>query len=186
MKVRLNSDVIINEKGITKDIEKFAKTCATTIVEEAAKTIKEFAYKQMVSYYDEYDPRIYIRTDQMKDSSYKPFTITTGNIYEGGIIIDPSHTNHQKGTRFGGGEYTEEEIYDNVWIKGSHGFEIVGNKPTAANGWNDTRRWREIQGMPDRINRLKRKAYSRDFKRDLLTKGFEKAKSQSYSILNFS
>lgn len=186
MKVRLNSDVIMNEKAITKDIEKFARTCAMTIIQEAAKTIKKFAYEQMVGYYDEYDPRIYERTNQMKDSSYKPFIIITGKTYEGGVIINSSHTNHQKGTRFNGEKYTEEEIYDDVWIKGSHGFEIVGNKPTAENGWNDTRHWREIQGLPDRINRLKRKAYSRDFKRELLSKGFEKAKAQSYSILKFS
>ena len=178
MKVKLNSDVIMNEKAIAKDLEMFAKTCATTIVEEAAKSIKEFAYKQMVGYYDEYDPRIYVRTNQMRDSSYKPFTTTTGNIYEGGVIINSENTNHKRGIRKNGEEYTEEEIYDNVWIRGSHGWEFVG--------YGDNAYWREINGLPDRINRLKRKAYSRDFKRKLLSKGFEKAKSQSYSILKFS
>ena len=178
MKVKLNSDVMMNEKAIAKDLEMFAKTCATTIIEEAAKSIKEFAYKQMVGYYDEYDPRIYVRTNQMRDSSYKPFTTTTGNIYEGGVIINSENTNHKRGIRKNGEEYTEEEIYDNVWIKGFHGWEFVG--------YGDNAYWREINGLPDRINRLKRKAYSRDFKRKLLSKGFEKAKSQSYSILKFS
>ena len=178
MKVKLNSDVIINEKAITKDLEMFAKTCATTIVEEAAKSIKEFAYKQMVGYYDEYDPRIYVRTNQMRDSSYKPFTTITGNIYEGGVIINSSHTNHERGIRKNGEEFTEEEVYNNIWIKGSHGYEMVGYGKDA--------HWREITGLPDRLNRLKRKAYSRDFKRDLLNKGMTKAKSQSYSILKFS
>ena len=178
MKVNIKPDVILNEKAITKDIEKFARTCATTIVEEASESIKKFAYEQMVGYYDEYDPRIYVRTNQMIDSSYKPFTTTTGNIYEGGIIINSENTNHKRGIRKNGEEYTEEEIYDNVWIKGSHGWEFVG--------YGDNAYWREINGLPDRINRLKRKAYSRDFKRKLLSKGFEKAKSQSYSILKFS
>lgn len=186
MKVRLNSDVIMNEKAITKDIEKFARTCATTIVEEAQKQLEKFAFGEMAEYYMEYEPRIYDRTGQMGDMSYQKFFANTGNVYEGGIMINSAFTNHEKGTRFNGEKYTEEEIYDNVWIKGSHGFEIVGNKPTAENGWNDTRHWREIQGLPDRINRLKRKAYSRDFKRELLSKGFEKAKAQSYSILKFS
>lgn len=178
MKVKLNSDVIMNEKAIVKDLEMFAKTCATTIVEEAAKSIKEFAYKQMVGYYDEYDPRIYVRTNQMRDSSYKPFTTTTGNIYEGGVIINSENTNHKRGIRKNGEEYTEEDIYNDVWIKGIHGQEKVG--------YGDNAYWREIQGLPDRINRIKRKAYSRDFKRELLSKGFEKAKAQSYSILKFS
>lgn len=178
MKVRLNSDVIINEKAITKDIEKFARTCALTIIQEAAKSIKKFAYEQMVGYYDEYDPRIYERTNQMKDSSYKPFITITGKTYEGGVIINSSHTNHSRGKRKNGEEYTEEEVYDDVWIKGIHGQEKVG--------YGENAYWREINGLPDRINRLKRKAYSRDFKRELLSKGFEKAKSQSYSILKFS
>ena len=68
--------------------------------------------------------------------------------------------------------------YNDVWIKGIHGYEKVG--------YDDNVYWREIQGLPDRINRIKRKAYSRDFKRELLSKGFEKAKAQSYSILKFS
>lgn len=178
MKVRLNSEVIMNDKAITKDIEKFARTCAMTIIQEAAKSIKKFAYEQMVDYYDEYDPRIYVRTNQMKDSSYKPFITITGKMYEGGVIINSSHTNHSRGTRKNGEEYTEEEVYDNVWIKGIHGWEFVG--------YGDNAYWREISGLPDRINRLKRKVYSRDFKRSLLNKGFEKAKSQSYSILKFS
>ena len=168
----------MNEKAITKDIEKFAKTCALTIIQEAAKSIKKFAYEQMVDYYDEYDPRIYVRTNQMKDSSYKPFIIITGTTYEGGVIINSSHTNHSRGKRKNGEEYTEEEVYDDVWIKGIHGWEFVG--------YGDSAHWREINGLPDRINRLKRKAYSRDFKRELLSKGFEKAKAQSYSILKFS
>lgn len=186
MKVKINSDVIINEKGITKDLEKFAEVCATTIIEEGINIIVKFATKQMAGYYNEYDPYEYDRTYQMYRESFMPFRSFNGNIYEGGINIDSFFTNHPKGTRRNGGEYTEEEIYDNVWIKGSHGFEVVGNKPTAENGRNDTRRWREIQGEPDRINKLKRAAYSKELKEKLLSIGIRKAKAQSYSILNFS
>lgn len=178
MKVRINSNVILNEKAITKDIEKFAKTCAITIVEEAANFIKKFAFDQMVGYYDEYDPQLYVRTEQMLKSSYKPFVVTIGDTYEGGVIINSENTSHIRGKRANGEEYTEEEIYDNVWIKGSHGWEKVG--------YGQNSHWEKISGLPDRINRLKRKAYSRDFKRDLLNKGMAKAKSQSYSILKFS
>lgn len=186
MKVNIKPDVILNEKAITQDIEKFARTCATVIVEEAAESIKKFAHEQMLGYYGEYDPREYERTDQMLNTSYKPFTTTMGEIYEGGIIINSNNTNHRRGFRLISNDdgtktrqpYTEEEIYDNVWIKGSHGYEKVG--------YGDNAYWREIQGLPDRINRIKRKAYSRDFKRELLSKGFEKAKAQSYSILKFS
>lgn len=173
MKVRINPNVIMNDKAITKDVEKFAKTCATTIVEEAQKQLEKFAFGEMAEYYMEYEPRIYDRTGQMGDMSYQKFFANTGNVYEGGIMINSAFTNHEKGK-----SYTEEDIYNDVWIKGIHGYEKVG--------YDDNVYWREIQGLPDRINRIKRKAYSRDFKRELLSKGFEKAKAQSYSILKFS
>lgn len=177
MKVNINPEVIMNEKNITKDLEKFAKTCATTIVNEAAQLIKKFAYKQMAGYYEEYDPRIYIRTEQILKSSYKPFVITTGDVYEGGVIINSENTSHIRGIRANGEEYTEEEIYDNVWIKGTHGYEKVG--------YGTNSHWEELIGVPDRINKLKREAYSKEVKEKLLAKGIRKAKSQSYTILNF-
>jgi len=173
MKVNIKPDVILNEKAIMQDIEKFARTCATTIVEEAQKQLEKFAFGEMAEYYMEYEPRIYDRTGQMGDMSYQKFFANTGNVYEGGIMINSAFTNHEKGK-----SYTEEDIYNDVWIKGIHGYEKVG--------YDDNVYWREIQGLPDRINRIKRKAYSRDFKRELLSKGFEKAKAQSYSILKFS
>ena len=186
MKVNIKPDVILNEKAIMQDIEKFARTCATTIVEEAQNQLDKFAFGEMAEYYMEYEPRLYDRTGQMGDLSYQKFFANTGNVYEGGIMINSAFTNHDKGFRLISNDdgtkirqpYTEEEIYDNVWIKGSHGYEKVG--------YGENAYWREIQGLPDRINRLKRKAYSRDFKRELLSKGFEKAKAQSYSILKFS
>lgn len=177
MKVKVNPNVIINEKKINDDLEKFAKICATTIVEEAAQMIARFARKQMSGYYTEYYPRIYDRTDQMIDASYKPFTSFNRGIYEGGVLIDSGNTNHKRGRRKNGEEYTEEEIYDNVWIKGTHGWEMVG--------YGDNVYWREILGTPDRINKLKREAYSKRVKEKLLSLGINKAKSQSYSILNF-
>lgn len=173
MKVNIKPEVILNEKAIMQDIEKFARTCATTIVEEAQNQLDKFAFGEMAEYYMEYEPRLYDRTGQMGDLSYQKFIAIKGNIYEGGIFINSAFTNHDKGK-----SYTEEDIYNDVWIKGIHGQEKVG--------YGENAYWREINGLPDRINRLKRKAYSRDFKRELLSKGFEKAKAQSYSILKFS
>lgn len=172
MKVKVNSNVIINEKKINDDLEKFANICATTIIEEAAQMIARFARKQMSGYYTEYYPRIYDRTDQMINASYKPFTSSGRGVYEGGVIINSENTNHKRGKSF-----SEEDLYDNVWIKGIHGYENIK--------YNDVYYWKEIQGMPDRINKLKRAAYSKGVKEKLLSLGINKAKSQSYSILNF-
>ena len=178
MKAKINSNVLINEKVIQNDLNKFAEVCATTIIEEGINIIMKFATKEMAGYYNEYDPYEYERTYQMYRESFMPFHNFNGNVYEGGIHIDAFFTNHEpKGKNF-----TEEDLYDSVWIKGSHGLEMVGYK----NGWQDTRHLQEILGEPDRLNKLKKKVYSNTIKKKLLEKGLNKAKSQSYSILEFS
>ena len=178
MRIKINPNVIINEEAIINDIRKFTKTCAMTVVEEAQVQLEKFAFGEMAEYYTEYEPYIYIRTGQMGDLSYQTFMSNTGNMYEGGIIINSVFTEHERGVRRNGKEYTEEEIYEDVWVKGKHGGEMVG--------YGKNKHWRETLGVPNRINRLKEKAYSADFKNKLLAKGMAKAKSQSYSILKFS
>ena len=178
MRAKINSEVIINEKAIQNDLNKFAKICATTIIEEGISLIMKFATKEMAGYYSEYEPYEYERTYQMYLESFMPFRSFKDNIYEGGINIDAFFTNHKPR----GKKFTEEDLYDNVWIKGSHGREIVGYKSE----WQDSRHFQEILGTPDRLNRLKKKIYSNTIKNKLLEKGMKKAKSQSYSILEFN
>ena len=173
MKIKINPDVVLDEKTIINDIEKFTKTCAMTIIEEAQNQLDKFAFGEMAEYYLEYEPIFYDRTGQMGDLSYQKYMTIKGTIYEGGIFINSAFTNHEKGE-----EYTEEYIYNDVWIKGIHGRKRVGRGGKA--------HWREIKGLPERMNRIKKKAYSENFKNKLLAKGIAKAKSQSYSILKFS
>lgn len=173
MKIKINPNVVLDEKAIINDIEKFTKTCAMTIIDEAQNQLDKFAFGEMAEYYLEYEPSLYIRTGQMGDLSYQKYMTIKGNIYEGGIFINSAFTYHEKGK-----SYTEEDIYNDVWIKGIHGQEKVG--------YGENAYWREIQGLPERINRIKKKAYSDGFKNKLLAKGIAKAKSQSYSILKFS
>lgn len=173
MKIKINPNVVLDEKAIINDIEKFTKTCAMTIIDEAQNQLDKFAFGEMAEYYLEYEPILYTRTGQMGDFSYQRYMTIKGNVYEGGIFINSAFTNHEKGK-----SYTEEDIYNDVWIKGIHGQEKVG--------YGENAYWREIQGLPERINRIKKKAYSDNFKNKLLAKGIAKAKSQSYSILKFS
>ena len=58
---------------------------------------------------------------------------------------------------------------------------MVGYK----SGWQDTRHLQEILGEPNRLEKVKKKAYSKQTKNQLLAKGMRKAKAQTYSILNF-
>ena len=186
MKLKVIPKVKVDENKIANDLEKFAKTCAMTIVEEAQNQLDKFAFGEMAEYYMEYEPSFYARTGQMGDLSYRKFFAITGSVYEGGIEINSNFTNHDKGYRIISNEngtgmhepYTEEEVYENVWVKGTHGYEKVG--------YGKNSYWRETKGVPDRINRLKKKAYSDKFKNELLEKGIAKAKSQSYSILKFT
>ena len=157
-KIKIKPEISLSIQGIESDLKKFGETYATTIVEEAQRVITKFAKEQMVGYYGEYDPRIYDpRTNQMLNSSYKPFTDHLGNIYEGGVIINSENTEHERGSD----KFSESDLYDMVWIKGIHGWEIVGYYPNY--------RWREIKGnpfTPDRLNRLKNKAYGNELKKN--------------------
>lgn len=177
MAIKIKPEVIINERAIQNDLKKFAKVCAETVAWEAQSMLMKFAEEQMWGYYMEYEPYDYFRTDAMLDYSYQPLFIKNGDSYEGGIWINSSFTNHKpKGRTF-----TEEDLYENVWVRGSHGLEMVGYK----SGWQDTRHLQEILGEPNRLEKVKKKAYSKQTKNQLLAKGMRKAKAQTYSILNF-
>lgn len=162
----------INIDDIMADLEKFGRIYCKTVAKEAVKMIDKFAYNQMIDYYGEYYPRIYDRTGQMRDSSHKPHYKEYGRIYEGGIDIHSSFTEHKpKGI-------SEEEIYEAVWVDGIHGYEKRGYPVSV---------WYPISGEPYRIDTVKKMAYSSKTIESLKDKGLKEALKykNEYSILNF-
>ena len=173
MAIKSKAWVDLDEKLIEADLRKFSEICCETIAKEAAAQINRFAYEQMFGYYGEYKPDIYERTEQMLIDSHKEYYAHHGNVYEGGIEINSAFTNHKpKGI-------TEEEIYDEVWIMGGHGWTHFK--------YGDIDKWRYNQGETDRLLTLKQKAYSKETKQKLLSLGIKKARNRNngYSILKF-
>ena len=176
MAISIKPRVEIDKKAIEADLLKFANVYCSTVAMEAADIIGKFAFQEMVGYYNEYEPSIYIRTFQMILHSYKPHYKKINNGYEGGVDIHSLNTNHpDKGI-------SEEEIYEKVWVEGQHGIDMI-NYQSARDG--SVAYWRKFQGQPYRIDNLKRKAYSEKTIRQLQEKGLKAALKQHYSILRF-
>ena len=113
-------------KKIDSDIMKFARAFGKAIVARATVEINEYAIKALYdSYYSQYNPTYYQRTEQMLFNSYERFMVTSDTRCEGGIRIK------NKGVFYnlGGRNITTEEIIDNVWMRGSHGWRISYYKP---------------------------------------------------------
>ena len=161
MKLKLKANTKVSEEMVFNDLKKFADTYSKFFMWEAMDMIYEFAYKEMLGYYEEYNPRYYSRTYLMQFFSYKKYYSHSNNYYEGGIIIDSSNTCHEEDNDF---EWHEEMIYSFVWIKGVHGLH---------------------QGKKDRFGRLKKKAFSKGTMTSLDKKSMKVAKTQSYSVIDF-
>lgn len=170
MKIGLDYTVTINDKAIINDIKTFYEAFAQAATQEAANRIEKFAQQEMNGYYNEYEPDYYDRTWQMLNSSYRKYNGRFASVYEGGVIINPGFTNHSPR----GKDFSEEDIYINVWDKGIHGGEYRG------------RNYEYIQGEPDRFGKIESKVYSDKFKKEVFDVGIKTAMEQKYSVLRFS
>ena len=176
MSISIKPKVEIDIKAIEADLFVFAETFCSTVALEAVSMIKDFAFHEMIEYYNEYDPYVYIRTFKMRDHSYKKHYEKINNGFEGGIDIHSSNTYHPDK------HISEEQIYEKVWVEGSRAIDKIQYR-SAKNG--DVAFFRKMQGEPYRIDNVKRKAYSNDTIQQLIAKGMKAALRQKYSILRF-
>ena len=156
------------------DLEKFAKTYCTTVQELAIEEATTLAKMAMESYYEAYEPYYYHRTNQMKNSSFKPYKENIGSEYRGGVKIDPIFTNHLTEN------ISESDIYNYVWEEGIHGFETFRKE----NRGERT----PIYGKGEPKNRYEeadKKLHSRAMKRKINEKAMTIAKQGSYTMLHF-
>lgn len=174
MKLGLDYTVEINDSAITQDLQKFYSTFAKAATKEAANRIEKFAQIQMNGYYNEYDPEYYERTMQMHDHSYQKFNMNSGNIYEGGIFTNSSFTFHESVDD----NFTEEDIYTNVWEKGIHGWKVVLSRSGSETV--------VIQGKPDRFGDIEKEVQKTSFQNEMFRIGVNAAMKEKYSVLRFS
>lgn len=164
--------VQLDTATLNADIMKFATTYCETAQKLAIKEATTLAKAAMESYYGAYDPYYYVpRTDQMFNSSFKPYKEKIGNSYRGGIEINPDFTNHHpKGVE-------ETNIYHYVWEEGIHGFESfrTGKKQPIYG-----------KGEPkDRYEEIDKKLHSPTKRKEINAKAMAVAKKGSYSMLRF-
>ena len=171
MKLGLDFTVDIKNTAIQNDIKLFYDTFSKTITIQASHKIEKFALTEMNGYYNEYDPDYYERTYQMYDWSYKRYAVKGSKFREGGIFIKPEFTEHDPR----GKNFSEEDIYINVWDKGIHGVEYRYGK-----------NYEPIQGEPDRFGKIERIVASNQFQEEMFNNGISAAVKKKYSVLRFS
>lgn len=121
--------------NITTDIRKKTKAALEYAGEKISGDFNRMAYLALDSYYNEYTkpPRVYNRTNILKNDSYYSVNERTGFKVNAGIVFDPDLMNHDRrgykvlerndeGKVIKKEEITEQEIFSN-FLSGIHGWE---------------------------------------------------------------
>lgn len=157
--------MIVNEKDLKDDVEKFLRSYAESYVQKAKHDITEFAKSAILEFYEEYTPTYYDRTFDLRDKSYSPYYRNTGKALYGGVTINTRNMQDYKGA-------TAYEVADMSWIHGFHGDP---------NGYNG--RFSPIRTAPP-IDKVKNKMRNKAFLNELSDFGYQHAKSQKYKIID--
>lgn len=179
MAIKSKDGVELDVQKIESDLRKFTDIYCQEFARQGSIMISEFAFKEMLGYYGEYDPRLYVRTNNMLLFSHLPYQEKRGNIYMGGVDISSNNTSSNDFSHIRGSEnFTEDDLYNMVWIQGYHGYEKVGYPNSHLV---------PIIGKADRLQNLKNKAYSKTTKEKASRKGMKAALDarNGYSILKF-
>lgn len=79
--------VIIDRKGLQDDILKYMKTYSKTYTKFACQELTKKAKSCIEMFYDDYTPKYYDRTFDLRDNSVIPYFHNNGNTYYGGVRI---------------------------------------------------------------------------------------------------
>ena len=80
-------DMVENMETLKEDIKKYLETFANAYVNKAAELLTEEAKSAVKYFYDDYDPKYYLRTDNFKKNSYKKYLKNNGRYYYGGVRL---------------------------------------------------------------------------------------------------
>jgi hypothetical protein len=164
---------ITHFRKLKADIMKFSRIFCQSIVTEASAEIYKFAVKSLYdSYYSQYTPEYYKRTEQMLFNSYQHFILHNGNLYEGGIKILNNGIGYKAGMLV-------DDIVNKVWLDGSHGWR------KDSFSLRDEMSYEEIITTPSPYEHLSEFAYSKKFKDKLIKDGLSIAKKSKYIYLKF-
>lgn len=153
-----------------KEVVQYFKTYALEYAREAANRLTKKAQSCIDMFYNDYTPKYYDRTDDLRDNSVYYYFKNKGNdTYYGGVRIA---TDKMQPYRSGNTETDPLTVAELGW----HGFH---GDPTGYNG-----QFEPIWTTPP-LTVLIKYATSQEFFNNLDLKATKKAKSQNYTMLNF-
>ena len=110
------------------DIREYLKTYARTFCGVAADELTRVAKSAMADFYNDYSPKVYQRTFDLRDNSYKRYFRDNGRRVYGGVRI--SAENMQPYGNIWTGRLVDPEIIVNsAWEHGWHGRGDIGIPP---------------------------------------------------------
>lgn len=169
IEAKINNDIM---KDLRRDVEKYLKTYAKESSKYASKKLTEKAQYCMKYFYDDYSPKYYNRTYDLRDNSYSPYIHNNGNVYYGGVKISSDNMSpyYSSFSKVNTSDYTDPIIIARLGWNGYHGnFE-----PVFEPAYDTT---------PTPLEILKEYFYSNEFYNDVQGYASRKAKEQNYKYL---
>lgn len=114
----------IDKQAIQADVEKFVKIYCSTGARITADIFTKIASLTIQEFYNDYSPKYYDRTFDMRDNSYKKYLHNNGRSYTGGVRISPNSLDSYKrtpGPNYPYGQSNPTSIFYGVWYDGYRG-----------------------------------------------------------------
>lgn len=121
-------NIKIDLSGVKSDMKKYLKTYCESYAKEASKQLTEKAQSCIETFYRDYIPKIYDRTEDLLKNSYVSYYKYNGKAYYGGVRITADFMSPYYSSGIMNHTYTEPIIIAQLGWHGWHG------DPTGYNG----------------------------------------------------
>lgn len=120
----MESNFIFNEQAFKDDIKKYMTIKSQQACMRARDVLKEKAASAIESFYNQYSPIYYKRTDAIRKDSIQPFYKQYGSLIIGGIFIDGFQLSKGIISPSLDTEARQSSIIS-VWYYGEHGSVLI-------------------------------------------------------------
>lgn len=100
---------------LEKDIKHYLKSYAHAYAKTASVEITKMAESAIRTFYDQYSPKYYDRTFDLRDKSYSPYFHDNGQVMYGGVRINSDEMMDYRSRE-------KSYVAEYTWRHGSHGF----------------------------------------------------------------
>jgi hypothetical protein len=124
----MGKNINLNIKDLEEDILKYMKTFSKTYAKEGSKQIVKKTKSCIEMFYNDYSPKFYNRTFDLKNNSYDPYYHDNGKAFYGGVRITADFMSPYYSGGIMDNNYTEPIVIAQLAWHGWHG------DPTGYNG----------------------------------------------------